>query len=280
MARKITRTWWGERFLEALQRNMDSGRLSRGRAYSSPTRMLEFDIDGQLIKSRIRGNVNPYYGVYEEPRYEVSIQLRTIDQTRWKAIINELSGNAAWLSRLMMNEMPDTIEQAFSKHRAHLLPGSGAELVTQCSCPDWANPCKHIAGTYYRVASQLDREPFLLFQLRGMEWKTLHQILAESPLGKALLTQLTQPEDIALEVVENRYSQPRVQPVDEVTLKAFWKGAQSLPMQDTNPQQAHVAAALIRKQGDYPPFWDRDNSFVEAMKAVYAQVTMKNKTKL
>ncbi len=58
----------------------------------------------------------------------VSIQLKTISQTRWKAIIKEFSGNAAWLSRLMMNEMPDTIEQVFSKHRAHLLPDSGAEL--------------------------------------------------------------------------------------------------------------------------------------------------------
>ena len=75
---KLTRTWWGERFLHALQESMDDGRLSRGRSYSSPTRLLRFDIKDRHVTAHLKGNKNPYFGVYKTPYYDASIQLKTI----------------------------------------------------------------------------------------------------------------------------------------------------------------------------------------------------------
>ncbi len=277
MARKITRTWWGERFLDALQQRIDPGRLSRGRAYAGPKRMLDFCIEGKEIKAKIRGNINAYFGVHKEPKYKISIKLKTISKEKWKAIIKEIAGNAAWLSRLMMNEMPDNIQQAFAKHDVDLLPGNHAgDLITDCSCPDWSNPCKHIAGTYYKVASMLDRDPFLIFELRGMDKATLHQVLADSPLGKALLAQITQPDTIPMEYAQHRYTQPCYQNYQDITLKQFWH-MPAPPLPETSASSPLVSAALIRKQGDYPPFWDLDHSFVEVMEEVYERISVKNK---
>ncbi len=222
MARKITRTWWGERFLDALQQRIDSGRLSRGRSYAGPSRMLDFCIDGKEISAKIRGNINPYFNVHREPKYKISIKLKTINQEKWILIIKDIADNAAWLSRLIMNEMPDNIQQVFDKHGVNLLPGNNTDdLLTDCSCPDWANPCKHVAGTYYKVASLLDRDPLLLFELRGMDKSTLHQILADSPLGKALLAQITQPDAVPLEYSAHRYTQPNYHTHQNITIKQF-----------------------------------------------------------
>jgi uncharacterized Zn finger protein len=277
---KLSRTWWGQRFLQALERCTDPGRLQRGRSYAKPTRLLAFTIDGHTITSRIRGNVNPYYGVYEEPRYDVEISLRIIPDRDWIRIINSLTRNAGWLSRLLLNEMPDDIENAFMQSRRHLLPASEKDLHTHCTCPDWANPCKHVAGTYYHVARLLDQDPFLLFQLRGLGHDRLQRELKKSPLGQALAEQSLSESDIQPEAVANRYPQtPRLAVEDTMTHKAFWCGS-SLPEAPRTGQAPRVPALLIKKQGDYPAFWDRDNSFLEAMEQIYEHVRLKNKDSL
>ena len=276
----MSRTWWGQRFIEALEQRMDSGRLSRGRAYAGPGRLLKFAIDGRTIRATVRGNRNPYFGVYEEPHYELTIRLKAIPKAKWTAIIGELSGNAAWISRLLMSEMPDNIETVFEQRGVHLLPQRGADLRSDCDCPDYANPCKHIAGAYYKVASLLDRDPFLLFELRGMDKQSLHQLLAESPLGQALVTQLSEPEEQPLEYHSQRYTPPSRGAVEGVGLDPFWRGREPLPevqpQPDSGARSGNTSAVLIKKQGDYPMFWDRDNSFLEAMEAIYLRVVAKN----
>ncbi len=73
---KMARTWWGEKFLEVLSVSMDIGRLKRGRPYAGPRRILDFEIRQATVKAKIRGNVNPYFGVYKEPRYDVTVRLK------------------------------------------------------------------------------------------------------------------------------------------------------------------------------------------------------------
>ncbi len=271
---KITRTWWGESFLLALENSLDSGRLSRGRAYSSPGRLVKFTIKNTTIKAHIKGNKNPYFGVYETPCYDTKIQLTQIPKEKWQAIVEDISNNAALLSRLLMHEMPDTIEAVFDNQQVSLLPESGSDLVTSCSCPDWSNPCKHIAGSYYKVASLLDRDPFLLFQLRGMDKTSLHQALAQSPLGKALLDQWNSSNKNKPNLSAHAYTQPLLQKQKVPGWQEFWQTSQPLP--EITQTAGKITAALIKKGGDYPAFWERDNSFVEAMESFYTSVAKKN----
>src|SRR5205809_401054 len=77
-------------------------------------------------------------------------------------------------------EMPQDIERAFTGAGLSLFPESGREIATACSCPDWSNPCKHVAAVYYLLGEAFDRDPFLIFRLRGMDRDEFTSVLFES----------------------------------------------------------------------------------------------------
>jgi uncharacterized Zn finger protein len=274
---QFSRTWWGQRFIAALEEFTDPARLGRGRSYASGGRILEYSLADGTVNARVRGSINPYFGVYKEPIYRTSITIKPISSGDWKKAIQQIASRADLVTKLLMNEMPDTIEDAFSRLGLHLLPHSESDFVTDCSCPDWANPCKHIAGLYYLLASALDRDPFLMFELRGLTREALHTELVKTPLGKILASALKSEDLPDVEPVESYYTRPTREPGAVVTShKEFWTGAKRLPpLLATSP--ASVSALLVKKQGDYPPFWHKDVSFISMMEELYERVRTKSK---
>lgn len=276
---QFSRTWWGQRFIEALEQFTDPGRLGRGRSYASNGRILDYKIANGTVTARVRGSINPYFGVYKEPIYKTSITIKAISPADWTKVIRQIASRADLVTKLLMNEMPDTIEDAFSPLGLHLLPHSERDFVTDCSCPDWSNPCKHIAGVYYLLASALDRDPFVMFELRGLSRDDLHAELARSPLGKILVSAL-QSTEVPMEpiVSDSYYTRPIREPAAHVAShKEFWTGPKRLPAPPALAWQASVPALLIKKQGDYPPFWHKDTSFISVMEELYDRVRTKNK---
>lgn len=275
----FSRTWWGQRFLEALEGIMDAGRLSRGRTYARTGRVLSYRLEGHpegpRVTAKVRGNINPYFGVYKEPIYTTTVSMKPIPQTEWRRVIADLSTRASFVTRLLMNEMPDTIDDLFAQEGVHLLPHDRHDLITDCSCPDWSNPCKHIAGVYYLLAENLDSDPFLLFELRGLSRENLRHQLEQSPLGRILSAELN-PREVAVEPVASYFTRPVSQPaVATPSYRAFWEGAKRLPeLEPISPPT--VPALLIRKQGDYPAFWNKDASFIDTMEQVYERVRAKS----
>lgn len=273
---QLSRTWWGQRFLQALEQITDPGRLSRGRSYANGQKVIHFEIKGSLITAQVRGSVNPYFGVYSEPLYTTEIEMKSLSQDKWSAAIAYIASKASFVSKLLMNEMPDNIEAAFSQLHLHLLPQSRSDFKTSCSCPDWGNPCKHIAGVYYLVAAELDRDPFLLFELRGLDRQTLREELAKSPLGQALVAELDAQESQDPQQSTSYYTRPEtVSPGPDIPLKDFWLGPKRLPDPMHPPRQAPVSAILVKKQGDFPPFWDQEGSFIAVMEEFYERVKTK-----
>lgn len=273
---KLGRTWWGQRFIEALEGFTDSGRLRRGKGYSGDGRILDFAIADGTVTATVRGNVNPYFGVYKEPKYKTQIRMAPISSGDWTKAIAHVGGNAALVSKLLMNEMPDNIDDAFADLDLHLLPQSRKDFaLTDCSCPDYANPCKHIAGAYYRLAGRLDSDPFLLFELRGLSRAQLHRALSATPLGKALAALMTEalPDLAPAESYFTRPSPATATP----DYRAFWQGKKRLPSEIEPATPAAVPAILIRKGGDYPSFWEPDDSFIDVMQELYLRVREKNK---
>ncbi|BAB78255.1 SWIM zinc finger family protein (plasmid) [Anabaena sp. FACHB-709] len=275
---KFSRTWWGDRFIKALEDFTDDGRLQRGRSYARGGKVKSFDIGKNIITAKVRGSVNPYFGVYKEPTYNIVIEITPIAKTRWNEAIKNISSKASIVSRLLLNEVPENIEEIFSQMGLHLLPHSSNDFKTKCSCPDYANPCKHIAGVYYLVASQLDSNPFLLFELRGLTKVELQAKLADSPLGKALSTVLDEQE-WAIEPSQSFYTTPEKQTVtDKPHLREFWLGAKRLPSTIEVANDSGVSAILVKKEGDFPAFWHKDNSFIETMEELYQRVKTKNQS--
>ncbi len=274
---QFSRTWWGQRFIAALEQFTDPARLGRGRSYASGGRILEHTLANGTVTARVRGSINPYFGVYKEPIYRTSITIRAISSANWTKAIRQIASRADLVTKLLMNEMPDTIEDAFSGLGLHLLPHSENDFETSCSCPDWANPCKHIAGVYYLLASDLDRDPFLMFELRGLSRDALHAELVRSPLGQILSSALKSEDVPAVEPAESYYTRPAREP--DVVIgshKEFWTGAKRLPTPLTTASPASFPALLIKKQGDYPPFWHKDVSFISVMEELYDRVRTKS----
>ncbi|MGB5636036.1 MAG: SWIM zinc finger family protein [Waterburya sp.] len=274
---KFTRTWWGKVFIEALESFTDSGRLQRGRSYARGNKVKSFDIDGNQITAVVRGSVNPYFGVYKEPTYNISIEIKPIAKAKWNLVVDKLSSKASIISRLLLNEVPDNIESAFSELGLHLLPHSRQDFKTNCSCPDYANPCKHIAGVYYLVASQLDENPFLLFELRGLSKSELQKKLAQTALGKILSEELN-AQEVPVELSTSLYTRVEKQSLkNKPSAREFWLGVKKLPQTIDVPTANSIPAIAVKKQGDFPSFWQKDNSFIETMEELYQRVRTKNK---
>lgn len=272
-----SRTWWGQRFIEALERFTDPARLGRGRSYANNGRILSYTLTNGTVKAKVRGSINPYFGVYKEPLYQTTITIKAISAADWTKVIRLIASRADLVTKLLMNEMPDTIDDVFATLGLHLLPYSQSDFVTTCSCPDYSNPCKHIAGVYYLLASALDNDPFVMFELRGLSRDSLRSELARSPLGEILASALVSKE-VAVEPVASYYTHPsQASAVAVASHKEFWTGAQRLPVpvEQGLAAQTSVPALLIKKQGDYPPFWHKDGSFISVMEELYARVRRK-----
>ena len=273
---EFSRTWWGRRFIEALEQFTDPGRLGRGRSYAHNGRIIEYTLANGVVKAKVRGSINPYFEVYEEPIYKISITIKAISAADWKKVIRRIAGQADLVTKLLMNEMPATIEDVFAESGLHLLPQNERDFTTKCSCPDYSNPCKHIAGVYYLLASRLDNDPFIMFELRGLSRDALRVELEQSPLGQILATALV-TSDVQVEPVESYYTRPRKKSVAEASHKEFWTGAKRLPAPSVTAAQTSVSALLIKKQGDYPAFWHKDASFIETMEELYERIRTKNR---
>lgn len=166
--KKAGTTWWGQRWLESLERVLagDSGRLSRGRTYARAGRTHDLVVKGGKVTAKVTGS-------RDEP-YRIAIELSQLSHAAWEAAILAMASRAQFSAALLGGEMPKDIDEAFLRAKVSLFPEKRADLKTSCSCPDWGDPCKHVAATHYILGEELDRDPFLLFELRG---RTKSQVL-------------------------------------------------------------------------------------------------------
>jgi uncharacterized Zn finger protein len=158
---EIARTWWSRRFVEALEQyyGSDASRLARGRTYARAGQVIDIELSAGVVTASVQGS---------RPKpYAVRIAVRELDDVAWRKAETAMAARAVFLARLLAGEMPDEIEEAFDAAKVRLFPARRGDLVTSCSCPDTANPCKHIAAVYYLLAESFDEDPFLIFEWRG-----------------------------------------------------------------------------------------------------------------
>ena len=153
--------WWGRRWIQVLESFNIGARLSRGKSYARRGQVMNLDIGKGAITAKVQGT--------RSTPYKVRIDLNAFSEKDWELIIAHLVDEPVLAVQLLGNEMPDGIEEVFRKMKKPLFPERLNDLKTDCSCPDWSNPCKHIAAVYYLMAEAFDEYPFLLFRLRGIE---------------------------------------------------------------------------------------------------------------
>jgi uncharacterized Zn finger protein len=273
----ISKTWWGRKFIAVVENSGQRERLNRGKAYLSNGRVQKLSVDSTgVVHAQVKGSVDPYMGTTKEPIYRVSIELPVIGSDDWPHIVETIAQRANLLAQLLMKELPGQIESCFEEASHQLLPTHYKELHASCSCPDWGDPCKHIAGVIYLLAQRIDLDPFVLFEMRGLPRQDLLDQLITTTLGSALVAEL-KPDSLKPVTLSSYYTRPTLEPLpSELTWRSFWQGQSTLP-EVVAPSSSGVSALVIKKQGDYPPFWNKSQSFVEVMEELYDRVKAKNK---
>jgi uncharacterized Zn finger protein len=254
---KFVKSWWGDRWIKALTPLMDSARLSRGRSYARRGQVIEIEVKPGLIRSRVQGS--------RRTPYKVSIQLKPLSDGQWETVLDALAEQAIFAAQLLNGEMPPDVEEVFDAVRVPLFPASKGDLETDCSCPDWANPCKHIAAVYYLLGERFDEDPFLLFELRG---RTKEEIAAALRERRAAAVEAAQVPSEAPDLAEEVEI-----PVLEECLDHYWAlggGVEGMAFDIATPA---VEMALLKRLGapDLPGLEPR--SFWSQMTRVYEAVT-------
>ena len=234
--------WWAQRWIAVLESFHIGARLNRGRSYARQGQVLDIQIAPGEVKAKVQGS---------RPRpYQVSIKLKPLSAADWRKLTEAMAEEARFGAKLLAGEMPADIEEVFKAEGLSLFPKTHGDLKTECSCPDYSNPCKHIAAVYYLLGEAFDHDPFLMFRLRGMEREAL---LAQ--LGEAV------GEDEGWSPAE-----PEPLPEDPAT---FW-AMPPLPEMLAGPLLAPAqSAALLQRLGPFP-FWRGEVSPLEALAPVYA----------
>ncbi len=160
-------SWWAKRWIGILEGFGYGTRLTRGRSYARNGAVLNIDITPGRVTARVQGT--------QRTPYKVVLAIAPLSDAQWRQVIKAMAEQAIFTAKLLAGEMPREIEEAFATARVSLFPTRSGDLETSCSCPDFANPCKHIAAVYFLLGERFDEDPFLIFELRG---RTKEQIIA------------------------------------------------------------------------------------------------------
>mgnify|MGYP002641341815 CR=1 FL=1 len=171
----FAQNWWAKRWIAALERLVDSGRLSRGRTYARKGQVISIDETKDGVKAKVQGS--------RKTPYKVKIQINPLQDAKWEKVFDALSEQAIFTAQLLAGEMPQEIESAFEAAKVSLFPSRRGDLMTDCSCPDYANPCKHVAAAHYILGERFDEDPFLIFRLRGRTQEDVMAALRERRAG-------------------------------------------------------------------------------------------------
>lgn len=248
---KFGKHWWSRRWTGVLESFGWSNRLQRGRRYARKGQVLDIDVRPGQVTARVQGS---------RPRpYDVCIRVEPLKDEYWDRAIDELAEQAIFAVRLLSGEMPPEIEEVFEGAGVSLFPARN-DIEMTCSCPDWAVPCKHIAAVYYLLAEEFDRDPFLLFVLRG---RTREQVMSALQARRAAAS----PEGDKVE----EETDPLEEPLEE-TLSHFWELGASLRSLQVAVVSPPVETALLKRLGP-PAFSRRPEAFRGTLTLAYAAVT-------
>jgi uncharacterized Zn finger protein len=204
---QASREWWSQRWLELLDSYRFKKRLERGRNYARQGNVLSIDFQG--AKVLVQGS--------EAEPYKVSLSLDSFNEEQWNYIVETMSQKAIFAAKLLAGEMPQNIEEVFTSNGLSLFPFTLADVHSRCSCPDQANPCKHIAAVYYQLGDRFSEDPFVLFQLRG---RTKEQIISDLRQLRSVNTEVPEVETSEL---KEQTSQNQHTNID-----SFWQYHESL----------------------------------------------------
>ncbi len=163
MAQKFGMTWWGEQWLQALTRIDYSNRLPRGASYARKGAVLSIKVTGNRIAAKVQGS--------RRKPYDITITVPQFDKKKIDKLTDGILENPTLLAQLLNRELNPQIMELAQRIGLRIFPASWKDLEMHCSCPDWAVPCKHLAAVIYMMSREIDNNPFLVFDLHGVDFQ-------------------------------------------------------------------------------------------------------------
>lgn len=240
-------TWWGKEWITTLE-NFDIGeRITRGKSYARKGQVTDLVITAKKgVAAKVQGSrVRPY---------KVSITLTPYSKEQKELLAQKLTSKPIYIAQLLSGEMPENLARVFKTAGLALFPAKYNDLTTTCSCPDYSNPCKHIAAVVYLMAEAFDQDPFLLFTLRGID--------KEEFLRKIGYKRQTASGDAPPAIPEPLPSEHA----------AFWEYSPSPEPSCTHLSPA-VQATMPKRLGSIP-YWRSSINFLSAMETTYSLATL------
>jgi uncharacterized Zn finger protein len=230
--RKFGLTWWGQRWIAALEAlgALYANRLPRGRTYARKGAVRDLAVAPGVVTAKVQGR--------RAQPYRVTVKLPAFSDETWEAVIARLADAVGHAAALLDGRVPDDIDDLLGDCGVSLFPRPG-ELLTRCSCPDVANPCKHVAAVHYLLAETFDGDPFLLPALRGRDREALLAGLRAARAGDAA------DDGDAAEGVE-------LARIDSLAARALWDATGDLDAIRVRPTRSPDAGALLRRLGSPP----------------------------
>ena len=245
----FAKNWWATRWINALERLVDAGRLSRGRSYARRGQVLSIDEVKGGVEARVQGS--------QRKPYKVKIQVEPLTGPQWDGVTGALAEQALFTAQLLAGEMPPDIETAFQAAGVSLFPAREGDLSTSCSCPDWANPCKHVAATHYILGERFDDDPFLLFRLRGRSQEQILQQLRQRRAGQVEEEEAEEEPEVII-------------PLEE-TLSHFWEAGGPLDEIPVFLKPPAVEMPLLKRLGE--PGFVPEPGLQSLLKPVYQAIS-------
>ena len=222
----IAQTWWSRRFINVLEDIGLGSRLQRGRNYARRGQVISFDVEPGSVSAQVQGSrVRPY---------RVRIGIPAFGKLEWSRVEGALAENAWYTAKLLAGEMPDDIEDVFTGLELSLFPSTARELSMDCSCPDFAVPCKHLAATFYLLAESFDDDPFTILAWRGRDRDDLLANLEAARSDAAPFADPGEPSSIPLADCLDSFYTPRgeiaVPPPPRTTVDALLDQLPDVPV--------------------------------------------------
>ncbi len=240
-------SWWAKRWIGVLETFGWGSRLPRGRTYARQGQVLNIDLQVGRVNAKVQGS--------RATPYKVKIEIPPLADGQWERAIDGMAEQAIFAAKLLTGEMPQNIEDAFAAADVPLFPQYAQDVATDCSCPDFANPCKHIAAVYYLLGEQFDEDPFLIFHLRG---RTRQQIIDALRARRATATGDTAEEQAV--------PTERVPALADL-LATFYQAGPELETITPPVAAPDVEAGILRRLGAAPAGTDAD------LRALYQGMT-------
>lgn len=245
------RTWWNRRWTEVMENFRLGARLGRGRNYAISGQVSALSVKAGLVSASIQGSA-------PEP-YASEIRFRCVQGEAKQRLIRALRAQPVLLARLLVGDLPPEVETLFRDEGCPLFPERARDLESRCSCPDWANPCKHLAAVYFLIGEAIARNPLLLLELRGVRRADL--VAGASAKQKGERAAAGEPPAGLGGVSAEAYYGVPMPAFDD-----FGEAAKTT-----------VAAPLIQRLGPLP-FWRGQERFVDTLEHLYARAAARGWT--